>query len=110
MFERKIVWTQPFAAKAFLGILNIPLFFFMMRWLLMFITQFEVYNFTGVGSIIQDILPGLAAENYNYLRKATFICGISTIILIFVFEIRMIYSVFRYRENKQSHILDIPKK
>ncbi len=98
LFERRVMWTQPILIKAILCIGNIPFFFFMIKWFLSFITQFEDYNFTGIGVAIKDIYPGLLESKYTYLRAVTFFSGVATLILIIVFELRMIYSVFRYSE------------
>ena len=63
-----------------------------------FLEQFEEYNFTGIGMVIKDIFPGLGIQGYSILRTETYIIGISSLILIVLFNLRMIYSLFKYRE------------
>jgi len=95
--ERAVFWIRPFAVKVLFGIGNIALFFYVLTEFMHFISQFEDYNYSGVGVIIKDIYPGLSAESYNALRSTTFFVGITTLILIVLFEFRIVYSVFKYR-------------
>jgi len=97
IFERKVIWIQPFIMKAIIGLGSIALFILSIRFFMYFITQFEDYNYTGIGSVIKDISPGLSASNYSWLRTATFLTGVSGMIFIILFELRMFYSIFKYR-------------
>jgi len=95
--ERKVIWIRPFIVKAVLGLGCIALFILSIRFFMYFITQFEDYNYTGIGSVIKDITPGLNADDYRWLRTSTFLTGVSAMMFIILFELRMFYSIFKYR-------------
>mgnify|MGYP005668312239 CR=1 FL=1 len=99
LFERSIVWLRSFYVRALLGLLNIPLFFVVLTNFMHLIHQFEDYNYTGIGFVVHDILPGLNGQGYNWLRTVTFFLGIASMILIVLLNFRLIYSVFAYREG-----------
>lgn len=99
LFERSIAWLRPFYIKAFICLLNIPIFFLVLTHFLHFIRQFEDYNYTGIGFIAKDIFEGLSGGGYSWLRSSTFLLGIASMILIVLLNFRLIYSVFKYREG-----------
>jgi hypothetical protein len=96
--EREVPWIRPFAVKVLFGLGNIILFLFVMDSFSILVGQFEDYNWTGAGVQTPDILPGLRAAGYSYLRSATFFSGIAAMLLIILFELRLVYSIFKYRE------------
>lgn len=99
LFERQIPWLKPFYVKATFGVLNIPLFFVVLTNFMHILAQFEDYNYTGIGYVVYDIMPGLGGAEYNWLRSTTFFVGIAGMMLITILNFRLIYSVFKYREG-----------
>lgn len=99
LFERSVPWLQSFYIKLIIGVLNIPLFFYMLTNFMNTIRQFEDYNYTGIGYSVRDILPGLAGTDYSWLRSTTFFIGIAGMMLIVIMNFRLIYSVFKYRQG-----------
>lgn len=63
-----------------------------------FIGQFEDYNYTGVGVPAPDIRPGLGADGFSSLRTMTIFAGAAGLILTAACQLRVIYSVFKYRQ------------
>lgn len=98
IFGERVFWIRPFAVKIGFGVINVFLFIAAVRVFMYFIAQFEDYNFTGVGVQVPDILPGLSGADYRWLRSATFLTGVSGMMLIVFFQARLIYSIFKYRQ------------
>lgn len=98
IFGERVFWIRPFAVKIGFGVVNVFLFIAAVRVFMYFIAQFEDYNFTGVGVQVPDILPGLSGVDYRWLRSATFLTGVSGMMLIVFFQARLIYSIFKYRQ------------
>ncbi len=99
LFERSTPWLRSFYVKALIAVMNIPLFFVMLTHFMNTIRQFEDYNYTGIGYIVHDILPGISGLNYNWLRSATFFIGIASMMLVVILNFRLMYSVFKYRQG-----------
>ena len=95
--ERRVIWIQPFLIKLLFAAGNIILFIFMMDSFAILVGQFEDYNYNGIGVLTDDILPGLSTAQYSLLRSTTFFIGISSMMLIILFEFRLVYSAFKYR-------------
>lgn len=96
--ERKVIWIRPFWIKVLFGLGNILLFLYMMDSLFILVGQYEDYNFTGMGMVTPDILPGLSEAAYRWLRNSTYFLGITVLFLIILFQLRLVYSIFKYRE------------
>ncbi|MEZ5001889.1 MAG: hypothetical protein R2730_02530 [Chitinophagales bacterium] len=98
LFERLIVWMRPFSMKFFLFLLNIPLFFLVLTWMMNFNGQMEDYGFDILSVHTKDLSAGMLLEQYAYLKSITYFIGIASMIIIVMFQFRVLYSIFKYRE------------
>lgn len=96
--ERKVAWMRPFVSKVFFFFFNIFLFFIILDQHFYFIGQFEDYNYTGVGVLAKDIRPGLGGAGFSALRSMTIFAGAAGMMLTAACQLRVIYSVFKYRQ------------
>jgi hypothetical protein len=96
--EQKVFWIRPFIIKVLFGLGNIVLFLYMMDSFFILVGQFEDYSYTGVGVVTPDIYPGLSAAGYDWLRSSTFFAGMAVLFMIILFELRLVYSIFKYRD------------
>lgn len=106
LFERRIIWTRTFWVKLVFGLLNIPLFFFVITWMMNWNAQIEDYSYNVGKLYTSDIKEGLPMQSYLYLRSLTVFVNIGLLVMIVLFELRMVYSVFKYREGPKFLELD----
>lgn len=98
VFERKVIWMKPFSMKFLIFLLNIPLFFLVLTWMMNFNGQLEDYGYDVTGMITQDLSAGMSLTQYARLKSITYFVGTATMITIILFQFRVIYSIFKYRE------------
>ncbi len=102
LYERRIIWMRPFAIKLLFGVINIPLFFVAMTWLMNFNTQLESYGYNVENAMTVDIKTGMSLVKYDYLKSLTYFIGTGIMIIIVLFQLRLVYSIFKYREVPEA--------
>ena len=60
--------------------------------------QMEDYGFDILSVHTKDLSAGMLLEQYAYLKSITYFIGIASMIIIVMFQFRVLYSIFKYRE------------
>jgi hypothetical protein len=97
-FMTRSVILENVFVKIGLFILNIPLFFFVMNQYFKFIDVFDDYDYTLAKNLFQYIHSGTEVDDILYIKKLTVFSGISSMVVIVLMELRIIYSIFKQRQ------------
>ena len=97
-FMMRSVLLESVWVKIGLLILNIPLFFFVLNQYFNYIDVFDDYNYTLAANLFQHIRSGTEVDDLMYIKKLTVFSGIASMLMIFLFELRIVYSIFKLRQ------------
>lgn len=82
--------------------LNIPLFFFVMRYFAAATEVFDSYNFSFEDRSGQLVSHGIPADLFDYLKTLTIFSATVMLISIVMYQLRAIQLIFKWRQVPQS--------
>jgi hypothetical protein len=77
---------------------NVPLFFLMLNLYFTFGRAFDDYNYTLAAGLFQHIKSGTELDDLMYIKKLVTFCGVASLMVIIVFELRIVHSIFKLRQ------------
>lgn len=95
--SRSILLKSVWVKIAFFTI-NIPLFFLVLDKYYTFGRVFDEYNFTLPKNVFQHIVSGTELEDLMYIKKLVTFSGSAALLLIVLFEFRIVYAIFKLRQ------------
>lgn len=95
--SRSILLNSVWVKLAFF-VINIPLFFLVLDQYYTFGRVFDEYNFTLPKNEFQHIFSGTELEDLMYIKKLVTFSGSVALLLIVLFEIRIVYAIFKLRQ------------
>lgn len=84
--------------KIGLFIINVPLFFYLLKQYYTYSKVFDEYNFTLPANVFQHIKSGTELDDLLYLKQLVTFSGIISLILILILEARIVYAIFKLRQ------------
>lgn len=93
-----------FWTKLAIFLLQIPLFFFLIKSFQYYQQAFEAFNYTIDINGTQHIQQNIHYKTLDSLRSICYTSGTMVIIGLVLVELRIIYSIFKYREIPTSFI------
>lgn len=84
--------------KLAIFIANVPFFFFVLDQYYAFGRVFDEYNFTLASNIFQHIKSGTELDDLMYIKKLVTFCGIASMTVIVLLQVRIVYAIFKLRQ------------
>ena len=84
--------------KLLFFVINIPLFFYLQDQYYTFGKVFDEYNYTLPANVFQHINAGTELDDLMYIKNLVTFSGLLSIILLVLFEIRIVYAIFKLRQ------------
>lgn len=97
-FMMRSVLLESVWIKILFFVINIPLLFYLQDQYYTFGKVFDEYNYTLPANVFQHIASGTELDDLMYIKKLVTFSGVLSVILVILFEIRIVYAIFKLRQ------------
>lgn len=97
-FMMRSVILETIWVKLALFIINIPLFFLVLDQYYVYGKVYDEYNYTLPVSQFQHVHSGTELDDLMYIKKLVTFSGFAALIMIVLFEIRIVHAIFKLRQ------------
>ena len=94
---RSVILDSIWVKLAFF-VLNIPLFFLAMDQYYLYGKVYDEYNYTLPANQFQHVNSGTELDDLMYIKKLVTFSGFAALIMIILFEIRIVHAIFKLRQ------------
>ncbi len=98
VFLRQLPYMKSFWVKMTFLVLNIPLFFFILKSYNWLTNEIELYTYSGLPHGASVFKEGMGYDTFRYLNSLILMSGIAALIMIGVLQFRIAFTVFKYKE------------
>jgi hypothetical protein len=84
--------------KIGLFIINVPLFFYLLKQYFTYSKVFDDYNLTLPANVFQHIKSGTELDDLLYLKQLVIFSGVIAMMLVLLLQIRIVYAIFKQRQ------------
>jgi hypothetical protein len=84
--------------KIGLFIINVPLFFYLLKQYFTYSKVFDDYNLTLPANVFQHIKSGTELDDLLYLKQVVIFSGVIAMMLVLLLQIRIVYAIFKQRQ------------
>ena len=97
-FMSRSVLLENVFVKILLFIINVPLFFYLLNEYYTYGRVFDNYDYTLASNVFQHIKSGTELEDLTYIKKLVTFCGIASLMLVVLLQVRIVYAIFKLRQ------------
>lgn len=97
-FMARSILLENVFVKIILFILNVPLFFYLLNEYYTYGRVFDNYDYTLASNVFQHIKSGTELEDLTYIKKLVTFCGIASLMLVVLLQVRLVYAIFKLRQ------------
>ncbi len=97
-FMARSILLENVFVKILLFVINVPLFFYLLNEYYTYGRVFDNYDYTLASNVFQHIKSGTELEDLTYIKKLVTFCGIASLMLVALLQVRIVYAIFKLRQ------------